>query len=413
MPPCAGRRPTTGSFRSPSTTFTARSAGDVRLSYRLNIRPERPDFHLFLLPDGSNLPDALTVPAGGRDLASVLAIRSDGFNGAIRVEAVDLPPGLRCAPVMIPAGQATAPVVFEAEAGALPSIGTVRLIGRARFGDRKDDVGYISGVSLLGPDVSHEAIGGGIVWPLVANPQQQQQNKPTALARLTRGIVVKVVDPAPLTLSARAPSEASVTPGGLIVFDLTVTRRDGFAESVAVSLVGSLIPGPSVTIARTETSGSYPLTVPKTVVPGIYTLVFQGSGAYPFSKDPNAKTKPNVTLSEPSNPITIVVRPAPAIVAVNTKGGSIKAGGTLELEVTVNPKNGANGPFLVTLAAPGVLKLAADPVEAVPGKAVKLVIRSAADSPAGVAAGLAVRATVSVRGGPVDVNEPVALTVAK
>ncbi len=119
--------------------------GDVRLSYVLNIRPERPDFHLFVLPDGPNLPDALTVPSGGRALASVLAVRSDGFGGPIRVEAIDLPPGVRCEPVVIAAGHSTAPIVFEADEGAKPALGTVRLVGHARFGDRKESVGYIAG----------------------------------------------------------------------------------------------------------------------------------------------------------------------------------------------------------------------------------------------------------------------------
>jgi len=392
--------------------------GDARLAYRLNVRPDRPDFHLFLLPEGPNQPDAVTVPAGGRELASVLALRSDGFAGPIRVEAADLPAGVRCEPVVIAAGQSSAPVVFEAEAGATPSVGTVRLVGRARFGDRKDDVGYVSGVNTLGPDVAHQAVGGGVVWPLVANAQQTV--KPAPVARLTRGFVVKVIEPAPLTLTARAPtSGATVTPGGLLVLDLTVTRRLGFAEAVAVSLAGpaaATATAPALTIPKTETTASYPLTFPKTVAPGVYTVVVQGSGAYPFSKDPNAKTKPSVTLTGPSNPLTVVVRPAPAGVTVNTKGGSIKAGGSLEVEVTVTPKDApaaAGVTFAVALAAPAALKLSAAPVEAAPGKPVKLLIKAAADSPAGAAAGLALRVTLPVRGGPVDVNEPVTLTVTK
>jgi hypothetical protein len=320
--------------------------------------------------------------------------------------------------VVIPAGQESALVVFEADAGATPTIGTVRLIGRARFGDRKDEVGYVAGVNTLGPDVSHEAVGGGIVWPLVVKPGQQARNKPAPEARLTRGFVVKVAEPSPMSLSARAAS-ATTTPGGLVVLDVSVSRRAGFAEAVAVSLVSSLTaapnaaPSPTVTIPKTETAGVYPLAIPKTLAPGVYTLVLQGTGPYPFSKDPNAKTKPNVTLSEPSNPITVVVRPAPATVAVNTKGGSLKAGGSLEIEVTVTPKDGSPGPFPVALAAPAGLKLSAEPIQAMPGKPVKLVVKAAADSPAGVAAGVAVRATVPVRGGPVEVNEPLAVTVTK
>ena len=179
-----------------------------------------------------------------------------------------------------------------------------------------------------------------------------------------------MAEPSPLSLSARAASGTSTTPGGLLVLDLTVSRRAGFEEAVAVTLVSPLTAGPNaapgvtVTIPKTETAGVYALTVPKTLAPGVYTLVLQGTGPYPFSKDPNAKTKPNVTLSEPSNPLTIVVRPAPAALALNTKGGSIKAGGTLEIEVTVTPKDAGPGPFPVALAAPAGLKLSAESVEA-------------------------------------------------
>ena len=39
----------------------------------------------------------------------------------------------------ITAGRNQAPIVFEADADARPSVGTAVLVGRSRFGDRKDD----------------------------------------------------------------------------------------------------------------------------------------------------------------------------------------------------------------------------------------------------------------------------------
>ncbi len=240
--------------------------------------------------------------------------------------------------------------------------------------------------------------------------------------------MLKIGDPAPLCLTARALS-STVTPGGLLALELTATRREGFNEAVAVTLASSFTvarnnnnngqnnnanAGPAVTIPKTATAATYPLTIPKNQAPGVYTVVLQGGGPFPFSKDPNAKSKPNVTLSEPSNPLTIVVRPAPATVAVNNKGGALKLGGSLEIEVTVTVKDATNpAPITVSLAAPSGLKLSADPVVATPGKPVKLVLKAAADSPAGAATGLAIRATVPVRGEPVDVNEPVTVNLSK
>lgn len=383
--------------------------GDVRLSYRLSIRPDRPDFALFVLPDSPNQPDALTVGAGGRALAFLLAVRSDGFNGPIRVEAVDLPPGVRCAPVVIGPNQNTAPIVFEAAEGAKPVAGTARLVGRARYGDRKDELAYVAGVTPLGPDVAREAIGGGIVWP----PAPAQNGQPLTPARVTRGFVVGVAGEAPLTLTAR-PRARSFSPGGRLALDLTVARRAGFAGAVAVTLLNppSGLPNPpTVTIPAGATAGTLAATLPRLMAPGAYTLVLQGAGPYPFSKDPNAKNKPNVNLAEPSNAVTLVVRPAPA--SVGAKGGSVKAGGTLDVVVTVTRKDGSAEPVDVTLDAPEALKLKAAPARAVPGQATKLVVTAAADSPPGAASGAAVRVTVPVRGEPVDVDEPVAITITK
>jgi hypothetical protein len=258
----------------------------------------------------------------------------------------------------------------------------------------------------------------------VIGVQAVNPNNPSPIpARLTRGFAVKVVGPAPMTLTAR-PASKAVTPGGMLALELSVDRREGFAEAVAVVPASPLPgmgnnannPGPAVTIPKTAASGTYALTLPRNLAPGVYTLVFQGTGPYPFSKDEKAKTKPNVTLTGPSNPVTLVVRPAPAAVALTLKDKTLKAGKTVEVSVTVTPKDKEPplaGPIAVSLAAPSALKLSADPVTAEPGKPAKLVIQAAADSPPGAAVGLAIRASVPVRGEPVEVDEPLAVTIAK
>jgi hypothetical protein len=234
-------------------------------------------------------------------------------------------------------------------------------------------------------------------------------------ARLTRGLVLRVVGAAPLSLAA-SPAARTVSPGSLVALDLTGQRREGFTEAVAVSFLAPL-PGqanpPTVTIAKGAGSGVLAFTMPRTIAPGVYTLVLQGTGAYPFSKDPKAANKPNVNLSEPSNPVTLRVLPAPVTVSASLRGGSIKAGTSAEVEVTVNLKEGTAGPVKLALAAPPVLKLSAEPVVATPGKPVKLVVKAAADSPAGAAAGVAVRVTARSAGKPVEFDEPLTLAVTK
>jgi hypothetical protein len=379
--------------------------GDPRLAYRLSIRPERPDFHLFLLPDSPDQPDALTLNAGGRALAYVLAVRRDGFTGPIRVEPVRLPAGVKCVPVVIPAGQPLAPVVFEAAEGVAPVTGTVRLAGHGRFGKAPD-------ATATAPDTTHEAVGGVVVWP--AEGGQSGTGTP-GLSRITRGFAMRVVGRAPLSLTA-GPAVKTVSPGSLLALDLSVKRRDGFTEAVAVSLLAPLpaqANPPTTTIAKGADLGVFAFTLPRTIDTGVYTLVFQGTGPYPFSKDPGARNKPNVNLSEPSNPVTLVVRPAPVNVSARLKGGTLKAGASAEVEVTVNLKDGAAGPVKVAIASPAGSRLTAEPITVTPGKTAKLILKGAAGIPAGPAVGVGVRVTVQSGGEPFEFDEPLALTIVK
>jgi hypothetical protein len=195
-----------------------------------------------------------------------------------------------------------------------------------------------------------------------------------------------------------------------------VTRRAGFTEAVAVTVTDlpPNMPAATVTIAKDAKTAVFPLFVPRNVPIGIYTILLRGTGAYPFNKDPKAKEKPNVNLTEPSNPITLFVRPAPVNLAVDTKGGALKQGSSLEVDVSIARQNGFAGPVSLSLTAPVNLKLTAAPVVLAENQAqAKLVILAAKDSPAGAAAQVFVRAVGMVRSEPIEVDEPVALTVVK
>src|SRR5262249_44417232 len=86
--------PEDGSYQGLLNALYACRRAHPRLPSGLVTRREQPDFTLVVLPENTKAPDAVTVRAGGRTAASVAVIRQDGFAGAIRVEARDLPPGI-------------------------------------------------------------------------------------------------------------------------------------------------------------------------------------------------------------------------------------------------------------------------------------------------------------------------------
>ncbi len=383
--------------------------GRPGLTYRLVIRREEPDFALILTPSVIGPDGTLVIRAGGRATASVLAIRREGFRGSIRVEPLALPPGLHAEPVVIGANQQAATVVFQADADARAVVGPVRLVGRSRFGDRKDDLDYIPGASSLGVDLEREALAGGMTSP--PNPQAGQ----FAQARAYHGLVAAILaDPAPIVLEA-LPGRIVAAEGSRVELALAVTRKAGFAEAVAVTCADlpPNVPASSVTIPKNEAKGTLTLVIPRGVPTGVYSFGLRGAGPFPFSKDPNAKSKPNITLTEPSNPIELVVRPSPLGLTLKSTG-QVKPGNTLDVDLTLKRLLGASGPVEARLLAPPALKLSCPPIVIPADKdSARLAIKLAADSPVGAAAGVFVSATVILRGEPVTVAEPLALTIAK
>jgi hypothetical protein len=402
--------PEDGTYQVHLSDLYASQRGDPRLFYRLVIRPEQPDFRLVVVPTSATGADAVTIRAGGRASAYVVAIRIDGYSGPIQVAARELPPGVRCAPVVIGPGQVIAPIVFEAAEDAKTGVGEVTLVGRSRFGDRKNELTYVPGATPLGQDITHLALAGGMTWPPNASVAS------VAPARLFHGFVIAIRgEPAPLCVTA-TPDKWVVSQGRQVDLDLSVARRAGFVE--AVTATGADLPpntpAPSVSIPKGAKSVRMPLFVPRNVPPGTYSLVVRGSGSYPFSKDPKAKEKPNITLNEASNPITLTVRPAPINLTIDSKGGKLRQGHRLEIEVSVARQNGFAGSVALALNAPMSLKLRADAVKL--GKdqtKAKLVLTAAKESPVSASANVTIRATALVRSESIEVDEPLALTINK
>ena len=121
-------------------------SGGLRHTYRLTVRPAKPDFRLFL-DDGFMQQRDLrgagarspNVPLGGSVPLVVSALRIDGFRDEIRIEALDLPHGIRAEPGTIRRDEFQTTLIFTADASAPPAPPGHRLKiqGRARVGGEK------------------------------------------------------------------------------------------------------------------------------------------------------------------------------------------------------------------------------------------------------------------------------------
>ena len=116
-------------------------SGGLRHTYRLTIRPARPDFRLFL-DDGFMQQRDLrgagarspNVPLGGSVPLVVSALRIDGFRDEIRIEALDLPPGIRAEPGIIRRDEFQTTLIFTADSSAPPPPPDHRLKIQGRAG---------------------------------------------------------------------------------------------------------------------------------------------------------------------------------------------------------------------------------------------------------------------------------------
>jgi WD domain, G-beta repeat len=130
--------PTDGTYQVRVTD--ARGAGSPTHSFRVTVRPPKPDFSV------SFNPTAPAVWKGGAIPITVTVTRLDGFDGEVRVQLDGLPAGFAAPPTFVEAGHNSAAFALFADADAtVPPKTQLKLIARATIG---------------GKEVVREAVGG-------------------------------------------------------------------------------------------------------------------------------------------------------------------------------------------------------------------------------------------------------------
>ncbi|MBY0522976.1 MAG: PPC domain-containing protein [Gemmataceae bacterium] len=282
--------PADGKYHLMVTSREAFLQGGPRHIYRVRMAPERPDFRLVVMPLSANSPDACVVRQGGHQAYTVFVWRQDGFNGDITIQAEGLPDGVTCPSQTIAAGARQAVLVVAAATDAPDWTGSIRVTGAA---------------TLDGEKVVREARPASITWL-----QPPQLNTP-AVCRLDYSLALAVREQAPFALTIMA-EKMEIKAGEKLPLTVKLDRHwadfKGNVQVTALSLPPNTnLAGGPITLAPGKDETKVTLDTKPNTLPGTYTVVLRGQASIPFARDPSAKTKANVTMTQPSGAITVTV----------------------------------------------------------------------------------------------------------
>ncbi|MFO0803678.1 MAG: hypothetical protein U0791_11250 [Gemmataceae bacterium] len=218
-----------------------RGAGGPTHSYRLTVRPPRPDFSIGFAPGTP------TVWKGGAVPVGITASRTDGYDGPIRVKLEGLPAGFSSPEGVIEAGQASTALALFAEASAsVPADAKFKVTATA---------------SINGKGVSHEVNGGPLKLSdpgdVIATTRQNSVSvQPGKETRLTVDIERRG------DFKGRVPVEVRGLPHGVRVLNIglngiLITERDTSREIVIYAEPWvQPMSAPFVVLARSERKGT-------------------------------------------------------------------------------------------------------------------------------------------------------------
>lgn len=228
--------------RDPSGRFEAKEAGTYRVMvrdlfqradksprflYRLSIRREAPDFRLAALnvvpkykTDAKNLDIGVPVLRRGETMAlRVMAFRRDGFGGDITLALENPPQGLTLEKASIAPGKNAETIYLTAAEDAPDFAGPVRLVGKAKLGER---------------ELVREVRGGTVVF----NVGNYDAERPES--RLTREFALGITskETAPLSILAAERKTWEAPANGKLEIPLKIIRRGEFNAKLKLKPVG-------------------------------------------------------------------------------------------------------------------------------------------------------------------------------
>lgn len=275
------------------------------LVYQLVIRKPSPDFQLVVWPsaplpkkDAKDVPVTTAALRRGETLPlRVLALRRDGFDGAIELAVENLPKGISAAPGKIEAGKNSGLVLLHASDEAAGSTEFVQVRGTA---------------SVSGKNLTRAARPAGLTWNVPDSTTEP------AYSRVSAHSVVSVMEETfPLKLSAAENKTWEASAGSKIKIPLKLEREGEFTASWKLKPVGvaELEPMKEFDFDPKSTNAVCEIDLgQQKLTPGTYTFALQGQVAgKPMVTGKDGKKAPGkeATLTLYSAPITLQINPAP------------------------------------------------------------------------------------------------------
>ena len=271
--------PEDGTYRILVRDLYGQSRGSPEYVYRLAIHRPAPDFRTLLLQevpgdyDGSdrmNLWSAV-VHQGRSTAVTVMAQREDGFAGEIQLSVEGLPAGIICSGATIGPGADFATLVFAAGDKVAPWNGSLRVVAKARIGDR---------------DVVHDARTVTSVWPV------QQTSQETPQFRLASSFALSAAGNSmpQIKIDFGDGKPLETAPGGNLKIPVKLERGEKSKGRVRFRLAGACrgMNVPELEIPAEANEGTLQLNVNSQLPAGKYTLPLRAYAGLNCRNNPEA-----------------------------------------------------------------------------------------------------------------------------
>lgn len=268
-------------------------ADDPRLTYRLTVTVDRPDYQLVAFADPERFPDekiarpnGLGILPGGSSAIRVRLLPQHQFREAVTVQVENLPTGVTANPLTLSPETPEGLLVVEAARDAGPAHAAIQIVGHARRADET---------------LVRVAKTAAIAWG--ANNTDAQATR----VRMADDLQLAVLAVKPSPIRIELPQQELVScRGAKLPLTVQIDRRDDFAD-VEVTLSGTQLPGGLKLDAKKSKTGTLELQVDASdakLKPGRYSVALAAKVKDKRPKNPTKIQESQADVAKVNEAIT-------------------------------------------------------------------------------------------------------------